>query len=85
MSSGYPMGFPTGNFYLRAIVLTDMGKFLLIVGLVGYVIYKIGSFFFRAGAASQQFRQQRRPEREEKQSRKGTIRGGDYIDYEEVK
>lgn len=63
-----------------------MLKFLLIVASVSYVIYKIGSFFFRAGAASQQFRQQRRPREDQKSNPgKGTIRGGEYIDYEEVK
>ena len=66
-----------------------MFKFLLILGLVLYVIYKIGTLFFRAGAASQQFRnnqqqanfnqQQARP----KQKPKNTA--GEYIDYEEVK
>jgi hypothetical protein len=64
-----------------------MFKFLLIVLLVSYVIFKIGSFFFRAGAASQQFRYQpRRPEAEDKRkSRPSAVKGGDYIDYEEVK
>lgn len=63
-----------------------MFKFLLIVVLVGYVVFKIGSFFFRAGAASQQFRyQQRRPEADTKRNSRGTVKGGDYIDYEEVK
>jgi hypothetical protein len=64
-----------------------MFKFLLIVLLVGYAIVKIGSFFFRAGAASQQFRyQQRRPQEEPKRTtRPGSVKGGDYIDYEEVK
>lgn len=65
-------------------------RFLLIIGIIGYVLYKIGSFFFRAGAASQQlrnFERQQQAERE-KQTRKATRsdrRGGEYIDYEEVK
>lgn len=65
-----------------------MLKFLLIVLLVGYVVVKIGSFFFRAGAAAQQFRyQQRRPAQEPKRPARpgGSVKGGDYIDYEEVK
>lgn len=67
-----------------------MLKFLLIVGLVAYIIYKIGSFFFRAGAASQQFRNQqpghdRFHSSNGKAKKKGTFRGGEYIDYEEVK
>jgi hypothetical protein len=69
-----------------------MFKFLLIVGLVLYVIYKIGSLFFRAGAATQQFRNQQRrnfegsagPSSQDK--KKGNnFKGGEYIDYEEVK
>jgi hypothetical protein len=67
-----------------------MYKFLLILGLVLYVIYKVGSFFFRAGAASQQLRDQQRknyngtnPDIKEK--RKSTVKGGEYIDYEEIK
>lgn len=71
-----------------------MLRFLLIIGLIGYVLYKIGSFFFRAGAASQQLRnfeeQQRRTADQSKRSaqkatKKGNVNGGDYIDYEEVK
>ena len=67
-----------------------MFKFLLIIGLVLYVIYKIGTLFFRAGAASQQFRNHQQqgnfnnqqPPRS-KQKPKNTA--GEYIDYEEVK
>lgn len=70
-----------------------MFKFLLILGIIVYVIYKIGSLFFRAGAASQQFRNQQRqnfdaqprPDPRAKKSGKGNIKGGDYVDYEEVK
>jgi hypothetical protein len=60
-----------------------MFKFLFIVTFVAYVLYKIGSFFFRAGAASQQFRQPPPPKRAT--GKKGTLRGGEYVDYEEVK
>lgn len=68
-----------------------MLKFLLIVGLILYVLYKIGSFFFRAGAASQQLRNQQRnggapyqrPNPEPKKD--NHYKGGEYIDYEEVK
>jgi hypothetical protein len=67
-----------------------MLKFLLIVGLVLYCIYKIGTLFFRAGAASQQFRP-RNPndanhfDQHQKKEKKSTFKGGDYIDYEEIK
>ncbi len=67
-----------------------MLRFLLIFALVAYVVYKIASFFFRAGAASRQFRDQRgnangtmngRGRRKEGSG----FKGGEYIDYEEVK
>lgn len=66
-------------------------KFFIILGLVAYVIYKVGGLFFRAGAASQQSRfQQRRPPGDinvntPPKKKSGTIKGGDYVDYEEVK
>ncbi|UXE66217.1 MAG: hypothetical protein KA713_17445 [Chryseotalea sp. WA131a] len=62
-------------------------KFLIILGLVAYILYKVGGLFFRAGAASQQYRNQqpRKPEGPKKDKRNGTIKGGDYVDYEEVK
>ena len=68
-----------------------MLKFLLILGLIVYIVYKVGSFFFRAGAASQQlrnFEEQRRQSDQTKRAqktKKGHVSGGDYIDYEEVK
>jgi hypothetical protein len=70
---------------------STMFKFLLSLGIIAYVFYKIGGLFFRAGAASQQSRTQyRKPENNnpaaaKKDKRNGTIKGGDYIDYEEVK
>lgn len=66
-------------------------KFFIILGLIGYVFYKVGGMFFRAGAASQQNqRQTRKPEgtinvEAEQEKRNGAIKGGDYVDYEEVK
>jgi len=67
-------------------------KFLLTVCLVSYVIYKIGGMFFRAGAASQQFRnqQQRRnfganEDVKKDKKTKGNNKAGEYIDYEEIK
>jgi hypothetical protein len=68
-----------------------MFKFLLIMALILYVVYKIGGFFFKAGAASQQFRQQsHRPQdtvnnQSAKAKSNGHIKGGEYVDYEEVK
>jgi hypothetical protein len=68
-----------------------MTRFLLILALVGYVLYKVGGFFFKVGAASQQPRPQRRPQGNAhvdstpKKDKDGHIKGGEYIDYEEVK
>jgi len=67
-----------------------MLKILLILGITAYILYKVGSFLFKIGAASQQFRDNQSP---------GNIHGngpgskgkkkpnitGEYIDYEEVK
>ncbi len=66
-------------------------KFLIILGLIAYIFYKVGGLFFRAGAASQNRTQYRKPEENntqaspKKEKRNGGIKGGDYIDYEEVK
>lgn len=70
-----------------------MIKFLLIVAVSMYLLYKIGSFFFKAGAAAQQLRnfqnQQRKTQQTgpgQSQSKKESkVSGGEYIDYEEVK
>lgn len=67
-----------------------MFKFLLALGLIAYVLYKVGGVFFRAGAASQQYRKPQdtasnvnaNPVKEKKT---GNIKGGEYVDYEEVK
>jgi hypothetical protein len=70
-----------------------MLKFLLIFGIILYLIYKIGSLFFRAGAASQQFRNPNGPidhdvnraTKNKKTKANGKFNGGEYIDYEEIK
>ena len=65
-----------------------MLRFLIILGLITYVIYKIGSFFFRAGAASQELRNYKQRDQanaKATKAQKGKIKGGDYVDYEEVK
>ena len=62
-----------------------MLRFLLIVGLLTYVIYKVGSFLFPVGG-SQRFQDGRRPNvNSNGTKREGKIKGGDYVDYEEVK
>ncbi|HYG18901.1 MAG TPA: hypothetical protein VD816_08225 [Ohtaekwangia sp.] len=66
-------------------------KYLLILGLLVYVFYKIGSFFFRAGAAAQQLRNMQQQQRQAgngqntKAHKKQNVKGGEYVDYEEVK
>jgi len=65
-----------------------MLKFLIITSLVFYLVYKVGSFFFRAGAASEQLRnlnQKKSSDANQNQKRKGDSKPGEYIDYEEVK
>ncbi len=70
-----------------------MFKILIILGITFYVLSKIGSFFFKIGASSQQRQyQQRKPftgdtqvgSTPKKEKKSNTIKGGDYIDYEEV-
>ena len=67
-------------------------KYLLILGLLVYVFYKVGSFFFRAGAAAQQLRNMQQQQRQAgngqastKAHKKQNVKGGEYVDYEEVK
>ncbi len=63
-----------------------MLKFLIILSLVLYVVYKIGSLFFKAGAATQQFRNQAQKRTFDGDgNRKSKPKPGEYIDYEEVK
>jgi hypothetical protein len=71
-----------------------MLKFLLILALSLYILSKIGGFLFRGGTASRQFRSHQHRQSDGKihvddPSRKGkkpgNFKGGDYVDYEEVK
>lgn len=66
-----------------------MIKFLIITTLILYLIYKVGSLFFKAGAASQQLRNQQKRSFEgddrNQKSRKSDSKPGEYIDYEEIK
>jgi hypothetical protein len=65
-----------------------MLRFLVILGLIVYVFYKIGSFFFKAGAASQElrdFKQQQARNKAQAKTAKSKVKGGDYVDYEEIK
>jgi hypothetical protein len=66
-------------------------KIIIILALTVYVISKIGGFFFRAGISSQQQRYStRRPDAgpapvSRKEKKTGNIKGGEYVDYEEIK
>ena len=69
-----------------------MIRLLIILALIVYVLSKLSGIFFRAGAPSQRNKnfQQRRPEGSvhvdsAPKKEKGGIKGGDYVDYEEVK
>ncbi|MEJ0030972.1 MAG: hypothetical protein WDO15_11610 [Bacteroidota bacterium] len=66
-----------------------MFKIVIILALAFWVFYKVSSFFFKAGAASQQSRQQQsnRQFRDEQKKKKdnGNVKGGEYVDYEEIK
>jgi len=68
-----------------------MLKFLVIVALSLYILSKIGGFFFRMGAASQNRNTQSRRQDNihvdvnQKKNKRGAVKGGDYVDYEEIK
>ena len=69
-----------------------MLRLLLIVALIIYVLSKVSSFLFRAGAPSQNRNFQQRKgdgnvnvNSTPKKEKRGDIKGGDYVDYEEVK
>ena len=62
-------------------------RILIIVGIIAYVLYKVGSFLFKIGAASQQFRENQSTGNingNAKTKKKPNV-AGEYIDYEEVK
>ncbi len=69
-----------------------MIKFLFLLILISYVLSKL-SGMFRASSGPQQNKnyQQRKPEGSihvdttPKKEKRGDIKGGDYVDYEEVK
>lgn len=65
-----------------------MFKLLIIFGITAYILYKVGSFIFKIGAASQQFRDNQAGGNingNGSKTRKKPNISGDYIDYEEVK
>jgi len=65
-----------------------MWKFLFFLGIVTFILYKLGSFFFKIGAVSQQMRDRSKDGTaggNPKNTKSAKIKGGDYVDYEEVK
>ncbi|WP_421894027.1 DUF4834 family protein [Marinoscillum sp.] len=85
-----------------------MLKFLLIIALISYLIYRVGGFLFRilflsaqqqrqqyqsTGQSNQQHARKRAAGSNldidyvpgERKNEKKDFRGGDYVDYEEVK
>ncbi len=70
-----------------------MLKFLLIIAISTYVLSKFGRFFFGMGMSSSQNRSYQKPSdgnvnvnaTSSKNKNKTHIKGGEYIDYEEVK
>lgn len=66
-----------------------MLKFLIITSLVLYLVYKLGALFFKAGAASQQLRNEQKRafqgNNPAEKNPKGNAKPGEYIDYEEIK
>ncbi|MEQ8425854.1 MAG: hypothetical protein RIA63_14145 [Cyclobacteriaceae bacterium] len=70
-----------------------MLKLLLIIAITIYVLSKVGRLLFGMGAYSSQNRTYRRPpdgnvnvkKEDANNKNKTTIKGGEYIDFEEVK
>jgi len=77
-----------------------MLKFLLIVFIISYAVYKLGGFFFKVltlgGNATPQNQRQARPSKRPsggnvdinyvpKNGEKDDFKGGEYVDFEEVK
>ena len=68
-------------------------KQLIILALIVYIVSKLSEFFFRITTSSQRNEptQSRRPvgnikvDSAPKKEKRSTIKGGDYVDYEEVK
>ncbi|HET9054135.1 MAG TPA: hypothetical protein VFM90_08185 [Cyclobacteriaceae bacterium] len=63
-------------------------RFIIIVAIIAYILYKVGSFLFKIGAASQQLRNnqsQSNVNGNGQKEKKKTNISGEYIDYEEVK
>jgi len=68
-----------------------MFRWLLIISLIGYVLYKMG-FFKSLSSGYNEKDQYRRPPNSKvnvdsapsKEKKRSTFKGGDYVDYEEI-
>jgi hypothetical protein len=69
-------------------------RILLIIALIGYILYKLGVFRILLNSSMRGQGHFRRPSDgnvnidsipRDKQSRKAEFKGGEYVDYEEVK
>ncbi len=65
-------------------------KIIIIVAVIAYVLYKVGSFLFKIGAAAQHLKNSQQTGNmnagnDQKQAKKKPNVQGEYIDYEEVK
>ena len=66
-----------------------MLKFLLIIVIAVYLLSKLGRLFFGMGMSSSQNRTNGRPSNKNSNSvnskKESKIKGGEYIDFEEIK
>lgn len=71
-----------------------MIKYLLILGVIVFFIYKIASFFFKIGAAAQKMKEFQEQQKQafknganggSRHNSKNKFKGGEYVDFEEVK
>ena len=83
----------SGNLYLCHSVLRFMFKLIIILVLVIYLLNKVSGFLFRILGQSRQQSNFRRPAdgsvhmdaAPRKANKKSGLKGGEYVDYEEVK
>jgi hypothetical protein len=67
-------------------------RWLIIGTLIGYVLYKMGFFKALSGGYNEPSNQNRRPDSKvnvntapPKEKKRSSFKGGDYVDYEEIK
>ena len=84
----------SGNLYLCLPVITFMFKLIIILVLLIYILNKVSAFLFRVLGQSRQTPPNfRRPAdgsvhmdtAPRKENKKSGLKGGEYVDYEDVK